>query len=78
MIFVGTTLSPTITEPLIITEDPHKGWSKNVNLFSHTSFDLNGDSNVHMNAYNPKGARVFDSRFPLILLSYLKTCNPAN
>ncbi len=36
----------------------------NVNSFSHTSSKLDSDSIIHVNAYNLKGARGFDGKFP--------------
>ncbi len=36
----------------------------NVYSFTHTSSELDSDGTIHANAYNLKGARGFDGKFP--------------
>lgn len=48
------------------------GWSSKFLLFSHTDPELNGDSIIHMNAYNLKGTRGFDGKFPFDFIIMLE------
>ncbi len=53
MLFVGTTISPTITDPSVICKVP-----------SITRSKLTSDGTVHMNMCNLKRAGGFDGTFP--------------
>ncbi len=74
MLFMGTTLFPTITDPSVIQEVLYMGWCDNSLFFHKTRLKLNSDGTIYMNIYNFIRARGFESKFPfngLIILEHM-------
>ncbi len=64
MLFVGTTLSPTILNLQSFHRVLICDSTTNVSLFSHTSSELDGEGTIQVDAYNLNRVGIFDGKFP--------------